>query len=133
MTVTYLAAGTTSWQVPAGVSSVKIECLGAGGPTTATARTGGGGGAYSADTVSVTPGETLTVQVPASVAGSTPGDCYVKRGTTTLVLAKSGGYAPTMSAQALGGSAASGVGAIRYSGGNAGPTPTGVTHQHTGF
>jgi hypothetical protein len=68
---------------------------------------GGGGGALSYDNaIVVTPGETLSITV-----GSVGGDSSIKRGATTLLLAKG-------ASSQTGGQASSGVGAVKYSGGD---------------
>ena len=71
-------AGTTSFLVPAGVYSLTYTVYGAGGGSGACnnngdAWVGGGGGAggKSAGTISVTPGETLTLVVGAKGYGAT--------------------------------------------------------------
>lgn len=134
MAVVFLEAGTTSWQVPAGVTTIKVECLGAGGSSSASYRSGGAGGAYSrANALSVTPGESLAVQVPTStplVNGAKGADCYLARGGTMLVLAKSADSPTTTAASAIGGQASACIGDVRYSGGNAGLTP--VTGARSG-
>lgn len=95
-----------SFVVPAGVTKVSIVAVGAGGSN------GGGGGALSyTNDVSVTPSETLTVLVGLASGAR---DTSIARGATTLVLAKGG------STSGAGGAAASGVGAVRQSGGAGG-------------
>lgn len=137
MPVVFLTSGTTSWQVPAGISILKIECLGSGGSSISTNRSGGAGGAYSADpAVAVTPGETLTVQVPltnngAIGAGGNGADCFVKRGSTALVLAKSASGPSAATVVAIGGQASAGVGVVKYSGGNAGADAS-ISGRRTG-
>ena len=131
----FIENGVTQWIVPAGVTSAKIECLGAGGSSVFTSRSGGAGAAYAADTISVTPGETLTLQVPTrtpAAVNSVGADCFVKRGSTTLVLAKSANAPTSTSASAQGGQASACVGAIKYSGGNAGSTPVANTRSGGG-
>lgn len=124
--VVFIENGTTSWVVPDGVTEVDIECLGAGGSAISSTRSGGAGGAYSKSVaVAVTPGETLTVQVPATTAGTTGTsgtDCFVKREDTVLCLAKSANAPSSNSATAQGGQASGGTGDVKYSGGNAGST-----------
>ncbi len=63
------------WLCPAGVTSVQVECWGAGGAgggnTAANTRGGGGGGgAYTISTVSVIPGTTYIIAVGAGQAGT---------------------------------------------------------------
>jgi len=86
----YTTAGTYSWIVPSGVSSVSIVTVGAGGSTQLFSNVSGGGGALAyVNNVSVTPGETLTVTVPAPSA-SVVRYAQVNRSSTALVQAGSG-------------------------------------------
>lgn len=110
--VVFLATG--SFTVPTGITSVIVECWagGAGGaPDTGTGGgNGGGGGAYSRSTLAVTAGNTYTVTVgvggPSNTAG---GDSWFN--TNATILAKGG----TIS---TGGQATSGIGDVKFSGGN---------------
>ena len=105
---------SNSFVVPAGVSSITMKLWGAGGgggdgntPPSGFAGTvvgaggGAGGGGYTDQTLSVTPGETLTVVVSAGGAGgylngfnklngSNGGDTQVKRGTSVITDATGG-------------------------------------------
>ncbi len=72
--------GTHAWVVPSGVTSVVVEAWGgggAGGGSTnagfliARGGAGGGGGAYASSTLTVTPGNTLTIVVADAAAGQT--------------------------------------------------------------
>lgn len=59
---------STTWNVPAGVTSITIECWGAGGGghgkcTSAYPGSGGGGGSYVRDVQNVSSGQTLTITV----------------------------------------------------------------------
>jgi hypothetical protein len=66
---TYSTAGTFTFTVPAGVTSLDVQAWGGGGcagnNTGRRACGGGGGGAYTGGTINVTPGATLTVVVGA--------------------------------------------------------------------
>ena len=140
---------TTSYTitVPQGVTSVAALAIGAGGggggaSSGATASPGGGGGgalSYS-NSIAVTPGESLTVNVPnqsaagasSGGAGSAGGDASILRGATTLLLAQGGrGSSGTTGGGAgtgaVGGAAASGTGSVRQSGGNGGNGTTNDT------
>lgn len=120
----YTSTGTFSWVCPADVYSVVAETWGSGGhggdgggtPSGGLTMNGGGGGAYSRGTISVTPGLTYTVVVPA---GGSVADARFHLSGTNLVMAKSGTTGTTSSA-GLGGAAASGVGDVKFSGGNSG-------------
>ena len=70
----YPTAGTYTFIVPARVSSINVLCIGGGGAgagaddTSDTAGSGGGGGACAyTNSISVTPGESLTVIVGSAV------------------------------------------------------------------
>lgn len=129
-----------SIRVPNNVTSIAGLAIGAGGggggcSSAATAAAGGGGGgalSYS-NSISVTPGETLTVLVPnQSGAGASSGGngsaglaAQILRSATVLLSAVGGSGSlgrtgSTASAGAAGGVAASGVGDVKYSGGTGG-------------
>lgn len=141
---TFLTSGT-SWTVPSDWNSNNntIEVIagggGGGGATSLATRasSGGGGGAYSrAINVSLTPGGTVTYAVGSGGAaganssdGGTGGDSYFCNstsncasilGSAVVVGAKGGtGAGPhTGGTPGVGGAAASGVGNVRYSGGD---------------
>ncbi|WP_348798122.1 T9SS sorting signal type C domain-containing protein [Flavobacterium adhaerens] len=80
---TFTTSGTNSFTVPAGVTSLTVECWGGGGAGggangingTNRAGGGGGGGAYTKNTaVSVTPGQVITFTVGAGGTGVTSND-----------------------------------------------------------
>ena len=107
----YTTAGTYSFKVPVGVTSVSIVCVGGGGAGDTYPDGAGVGGSLSyANNVSTTPGETLTVAVGPGGGGSgaTGGDSSVKRSGTALTLAKGGS------------SSTANVGDVSYVGGDAG-------------
>jgi hypothetical protein len=98
--VSYTTAGTYSWTVPAGVTSVSAVLVGGGsGSYNSVSGRGGDGGAlrYIND-LAVTPGETITVVVGtagtnATSAGTQSGGfSSLSRGATELVRAAQGGY-----------------------------------------
>ncbi len=114
---TFFSNGT--WTCPAGVTSVSVECWGAGGGGT-TNTAGGGGGAYSKKTVAVTPSSNYAVVVGTSAANANGGDTTF---ASTTVVAKgglSGGNGRT------GGQASAGTGDTKYSGGDGGNTSQGA-------
>lgn len=119
--VVFLKAGTTSWEVPPGVTSVFVECVGSGGngarvtnsPGTSNRRNGGGAGAYAASQLTVGPG-TIPVNVAAA---ATQGLTWF--GSTTTVAA-AGGANGVPATRGLGGSVANSAGDIIYSGGAGG-------------
>lgn len=122
---------STTWTVPEGCTSVKIECWGHGGSGaygSFVGEVGGGGGGYNTHTMNVSAGSIYTVKIgdPANPA-STNSPAYVASGTTYYAKAESGyaaaesGYGPT------GGGGGSyeclysgGNGDVGYGGGSAG-------------
>ncbi len=134
-TEAFTTSGT--WTAPAGITSVDVEVWGGGGGgggsegDSSDGGGGGGGGAYSRTTaITVVPGTTYTVTVGATgTAGATNGtggpggDSWFINTTTILAKGGSGGSAPVSDAGGIagaGGAEASGVGAVKYSGGNGG-------------
>lgn len=93
----YESAGTYTFTVPTGVTSISAVCVGGGGGGGGESYGGGDGGGLSyKNSISVTPGEGLTVVVGAGGAGTfssgnTGGDSYIARSGTKLVLANGGG------------------------------------------
>lgn len=111
--VQYTAAGTYTFVVPAGYTSISAVCVGAGG-------LGGGALSYT-NGIATTPGESLTVVVGAGVpfddiSGliANGGPSSISRGGTVL-LSAAGGLRLSGNA---GGQASAGVGAVRFSGGS---------------
>jgi hypothetical protein len=106
---TFIAVSSTTFIVPAKVTSMEIECWGGGGGGGAgngstLGGSGGGGGAYALGYFSVTPGATLTITIGAGGAGSAAaGNAGLLGGTTsvaesgvgTLITAAGGGGGPT--------------------------------------
>jgi Secretion system C-terminal sorting domain len=73
--VTFGTPGANSWTCPAGVTSVTVECWGAGGAgggsqVANVGGGGGGGGAYTISTIPVIPGITYSISVGAGMAGT---------------------------------------------------------------
>lgn len=103
-TIIYNTAGTNTFVVPTGVTSMTVEAWGAGGgggngnSSTGTGGAGGGGG-YAQSTLTVTPGESLTVNVgtggakaaAASNGGNGGGFSALLRSATYLIQAGGGG------------------------------------------
>jgi|GEM_PF-6065967 len=127
LVVSLLTSGS-SWTVPGNWSDENsVEVVAAAGAgvaannNTNAQKRGGGGGAYSRDfRLSATPGGSKSVQI--GVAGSQTDTWW---DNSSILMAKAGTNATT-SVTGVGGAAASGVGAIRFSGGNGGtPTNTG--------
>ena len=74
-TKTFSTAGTTTWTVPIGVTSVEVKSWGAGGAGGGGGSSGlggaGGGGAFAQATITVVPGETLDINVGGAGTGGT--------------------------------------------------------------
>jgi hypothetical protein len=105
-----------------GITSVVVECWGGGGKggsrTSSGAGGGAGGGAYSRSVIGVVPGTSYIVTVGAgSTTTLSGGDSWF--GSLSTILAKGGNsVANNSSSGASGGSAQSGIGEIKFSGGN---------------
>jgi hypothetical protein len=90
----FTSSGT--FTVPAGVTSICAVAVGRGkdgaaGDGMSTAGRGGEGGTLSyTNSISVTPGESLTVTIATSTSGST-GETTLKRSSTVLLAARAGG------------------------------------------
>ncbi|MBK8622860.1 MAG: Ig-like domain-containing protein [Saprospiraceae bacterium] len=133
-TFTFTKTLVPNYVIPPGVTSITVEVWGGGGRggsrTTGTAGTGGGGGgAYSRRTVAVTPGQIYVVNVGAGSTSNTAagGDTWVSPSTVgnAFVLAKGGNSAANnVTTGATGGAAGSGIGDVRFSGGNGGNAPS---------
>ncbi|MBK8623012.1 MAG: Ig-like domain-containing protein [Saprospiraceae bacterium] len=127
VTRTYTVAGSYSFTVPKGVTSMTIEAWGGGGrggskTTGADGAAGGGGGAYSREDISVVSGESFNLEVGAGSSSNSAhgGDSWVSTGTfaEAFLLAKGGKTVPSNgNTGGEGGLASEGIGAIRYSGG----------------
>lgn len=63
----YTVAGTHNWIAPAGVTSVNVVCIGAGGAggSNSPINAGGGGALAYVNSVAVTPGNSYTITVGA--------------------------------------------------------------------
>lgn len=115
--VAFTSAGTYSWTVPEDVTSVSVVCVGAGGSSAAANGSGGGGALAYKNDIAVTPGDTYTIIINAPANGSSNGDASFSLSGTQLVLAKGGSVGGANPTAAPGGSAASSIGDVKYSGG----------------
>ena len=87
--IAYTATGASTFTVPAGVTSITAECIGAGSGGGnygfgVGSGAGGNGGAYAKGTLSVTPGQTVYINVGAGSAansGAAGGDSWVNVST----------------------------------------------------
>jgi hypothetical protein len=98
---TYSTAGTYTWICPAGVTSITVQAWGGGGAgggvigpsAVGRAGGGGGGGAFATNTISVTPGNSYTVNVGAGgigVSGATGNNGGASSFNTNSVIAAGG-------------------------------------------
>ncbi|MBK8340479.1 MAG: hypothetical protein IPK99_11020 [Flavobacteriales bacterium] len=114
---------SSTFNTPAGVNKVVVECWGGGGRgasrTTNGQGGGGGGGAYSRSVVNVTPLTSYTVTVgTGSTSGAVAGgDSWFN--TAGTVMAKGGGSVTDNNATgAVGGTSAASIGTVKFNGGN---------------
>jgi len=134
--------GTGSWVCPAGVTSVQVECWGAGGgggfgrTTNYAAGGGGGGGEYTKSTLAVVPGTTYYYSVGSGGSGGTSAgtaatagnpSCFSSAASCSGILASANGggggtgvATNTSGAKGNGGTGGifSGIGSLSYTGGN---------------
>ena len=92
----FVSAGTYTWTVPAGVTSISVAGVGGGGGGSqkSAGGTGGAGGALTyVNTVSVTPGDTYTVVIGA---GGTTGGNFGVSGGDTYMFKTTGNTAPIL-------------------------------------
>lgn len=105
--------GTDSFEIPAGVAEIIVECWGTGGNgggnyPGSDGSGGGGGGAYSKKTLAVTPTDVHTTNIGG---GST-------WFSSTLTVIAQDGQPGVDDVGGDGGSSTSGIGDVKYSGGN---------------
>lgn len=146
-TSTIVVSGTGSWVAPAGVSSVKVECWGAGGGgggsnNSNTAGTAGGGGEYAReDSLAVTPGQSYSYSVGSGGAHGTAtanagnGGDTVFTGNSVTVRAhggKGGTSSHTTSVLAGGAGGSGSANATHYNGGAGGGCYQVSTTQYGG-
>jgi hypothetical protein len=125
-TTTISTAGAGTWTVPCGVTSITVECWGAGGGgggANGTTAGGGGGGAYSSKTHSVSPGQVISIYIGNGGTGGNglnngnPGqDTWFLSNTTQL--AKGGNPGLANITGGLGGSFDDSIGDLKRRGGN---------------
>lgn len=126
----YFATSSGSITIPAGVTSLTVECWGAGGKgsdsnTIGVGRGGGGGGAYASSILTVVRGTTYSFVVGSGGNSSNPngGDTYF--GANLVKAAGGSGLTVGVSTGAAGGTIANSIGTVRYRGGTGG-TASGV-------
>lgn len=124
-TVAYTSSGT--FVVPYGVTSLIVECYGAGGGgggdavNDALGSSGGGGGAYAKSTIAVTAGASYSYSIgTAGTAGTGAGGAggNTTFNTTTVVAAGGTGGGVNGAAGGAGGTTASSTGDLEYAGGS---------------
>jgi hypothetical protein len=108
-------SSSSTFTVPAGVTSIDIEVVGAGGAGGGNGGGGGGGGGYAKGTYTVNPGQILTVTVGAAGGGPAGGTSSVG----TMISATGGTNGTFVSNPSIGG-------------GGIGGSGTGGTINHTG-
>src|SRR6185437_7983129 len=116
---TYNTAGTYTFTVPSGVTSIQVEAWGAGGGG---ASAGGGGGGYASSVFSATGGNQYTVKVGAGGSAGNDGEKSSASFGSNLVSAGGGSGANGNSQPGSGGNGITGT--VLYQGGNGG-TATG--------
>jgi len=118
----YTSAGTYSWTAPAGVTSVSVVAVGAGGYNAGeyTGAVGGGGGGALAykNNIAVTPGQSYTVVVGDSFNGGPGGSSAFAAGFGTMIAGGGGGNAAFNTPASTGG--AGGLPSGTYDAGYAG-------------
>lgn len=108
----YTTAGTFSWTCPAGVTSVSVVCVGAGGPT------GNGGSLGYKNNITVVPGVGYTVKVGTGTALGE--NCYFIDATTVQGESGLGSPGHTGDGGGNGGYSGGGAGGYIGNGGNGG-------------
>ncbi|MEI6821286.1 MAG: hypothetical protein WCL51_05090, partial [Bacteroidota bacterium] len=144
-TASYVAAsftttGNSTWVCPTGVTSVVVECIGAGGggggtSAATTGGSGGAGGSYSKSVLTVVPGTTyyLTVGTGGTAGSNTGGNggtggnsffgnsvAGTQTGATCAAVGGAGGNGSTAGNGIASGSTTGNVGSLFWAGGNGG-------------
>jgi hypothetical protein len=116
---TYTANGI--FTPPSGVTSVLVQCWGAGGAGANVSNNhvggGGGGGAYASSTVAVIPGNNYSISIGLGGYSGNAGTNTTFNGAT-VVAAGGGSAVLNSSIGAAGGSTSASTGTIKYAGGN---------------
>jgi uncharacterized repeat protein (TIGR01451 family) len=122
-TETFNTAGTYTFTVPFGVTSITVQAWGGGGGARgdgSSSRSGGGGGAFASSTLSVTAAQTYTVVVGAGgVATANPGQAGQNSVFGNNLVVANGGTGGGSSG-GNGGTVANSTGTIRFAGGSGG-------------
>lgn len=117
---TYTVPGAYSFTVPASVTTLTLEVVGAGGSGGGNGGGGGGGGGYAKGVYAVTPGAVLSVNVGTGGSGAAGGTSNVG----SLISATGGANGTSVPNPGIGGGGAGGVGSggtiANYTGGTGG-------------
>ncbi len=125
-TDTFTDPGSGTWVAPEGVTSITVECWGAGGGggddtvVSSGGGGGGGGGAYArVESFPVTPGVSYSFQVGTGGSAAAPGGSSSFNTDTCIAAGGGGGSSANGGAGGAGGSASSPTtGDVTYAGGN---------------
>ena len=122
-------AGTYSFVVPIGITSVSVVCVGAGGSGGYAANVGGGGGGLRyKNNITVTPGQSITVVAAGQVANGTNGgiSSFGTNGNDAFYFFAGGGTTVYGGFATGAGGTGSTIGAAADGGGNGGASSTGM-------
>jgi hypothetical protein len=126
-TQTFITTGQTTWTVPSGITSIQVECYGAGGGGSITGgvkSSGGGGGGYAkVYTLSVTPGQIVYVNVGAGGAAAAGGNSWVNKVSNAQPTVTTSGCCATGGGSGVSGNGTVGgnlVGDVGFAGGAGG-------------
>ena len=143
---------STTFQVPTGVSSLRVDAYGGGGGgggnDSSFSGGGGGAGAYTAGVIDVSPGDVLTITVGAggaagssgnpAQAGSPGGSSKILSATNVVVLSANGGRGgqgatATSNGKGGAGGAAGSLGSVRHAGQNGNSGGGGIGYLPVGY
>jgi hypothetical protein len=122
-------AGTFTFVVPAGITSVSVVCVGGGGASGYNAYTGGGGGGLRyKNNITVTPGQSITVVAAGQVSTGTNGgiSSFGTDGTDAFYFFAGGGTTVYGGFATGAGGTGSTIGVAADGGGNGGASSTGM-------
>lgn len=134
-TVEELAPGTTTYTVPAGVTSLDVYCLGPGGSgsngviNTSTGAGGGGGACSITQTITVAGGDVCTVQIGAGGSGNAT---FFKDAANVTQCSAAAGTNAVGTTAGAGGTTAAGTGTVKVAGGAGGNSSSGTGNRGGG-
>ena len=116
---THTGSGATTWQCPAGVNVIQVECWGYGGNPNSLGAAGGGGAYAKTNAYPVVPGTSYSLD---GYDGAVGGTCRVWLGATTICQADRGlgGGGDSPPTGGAGGLVANCVGDVKVAGGSGG-------------